>query len=361
MTAAAAVQVFVPRRYDVFVGLDVDRKSLAATALTHEGERRSWQMPCRSGSLLSYIHKKFPGQRVSFAYEAGGTGFRLYDELTAAGHTCLVAAPSMIPAPPGQQVKTNRLDSRKIAECLRGGQLTSIHIPSVQYRHLRHLVQLRDTFVRQSVATKNRIKALLLYEGIDFPGTSWSLAALQQLDALPCAGPVRFKLDRLLSSLRFSQEQALQTAREIHRFCQADAEITQCLAYLTTIPGIGMTTASHLLARIGDWRQLPGVRQLGSFLGLTPREHSTGGDVRRGPITAVGDERLRNKLVQAAWVAIRQDAGLKAFFDQIVRTHAAESAEKIAIVAVARKLTARIHAVLTQQRPYEIRPPKNVP
>ncbi|MBI4678441.1 MAG: transposase [Elusimicrobia bacterium] len=63
---------------------------------------------------------------------------------------------SMIPTEPGQRVKTNRLDSRKIAESLRGGQLKSIHVPSTSYRDLRHLVQLRDTHVRQAKATKCR-------------------------------------------------------------------------------------------------------------------------------------------------------------------------------------------------------------
>jgi transposase len=237
--------------------------------------------------------------------------------------------------------------------------LKSIHVPSVPYRHLRHLIQLRDTFVRQAGAMKNRIKALLLYEGIPFPGGSrpngWSVGVMNQLDHLSCAGPVRFKLDRLLSSLRFNQEQTLQTTREIHRFCKADPEIARCLIYLTSIPGIGAITASHLLGRIGDWRQLRQVRQLGAFLGLTPREDSTGDGVDRGAITAIGDERLRNKLIQGAWVAIRQDAELKEFFDRMVQTHDRETADRVAIVAVARKLTTRIYAVLKHQRMYEVR------
>lgn len=359
MTGMALNQTFVPRDYDVFVGLDVDKISLSATVVDHTTLMRSLKMPSRSENVLGYIQKHFPGQKVAFAYEAGPTGFGLYDALTTAGYPCLVAAPSMIPTAPGQKVKTNRLDSKKIAESLRGGQLKSIHIPSLSYRHLRHLVQLRDTFVRQSTAFKNRIKALLLYEGIDFPAMGgqrpWSLRVMNDLDTLACAGPVRFKLDRLLSALRFAQEQTCQTTQAIHRFCQEDPELSRCIGYLTSLPGIGAIIASHLLARIGDWRQLRHVRQLGSFLGLTPREDSTGQDVSRGAITVIGDERLRNKLIQGAWIAIRLDPELKEFFDRVSQNHSRDVADRVAIVAVARKLTTRIYAVLTQQRPYEVR------
>jgi transposase len=359
MIGMALNQTFVPRNYDVFVGLDVDKNSLSVTVVDHMTLTRSLRMPCLSDNLLGYIHKHFPSQKVAFAYEAGPTGFGLYDDLTAAGHSCLVAAPSMIPTAPGQRVKTNRLDSKKIAESLRGGQLKSIHVPSLSYRHLRHLIQLRDTFVRQSTAFKNRIKSLLLYERIPFPAAAsqnqWSLRVMSELNQLSCAGPVRFKLDRLLSSLRFAQEQVHQTTREIHRFCQEDPEIARCMGYLISIPGIGAIIASHLLARIGDWRQLSNVRQLGAFLGLTPREDSTGDEVSRGSITVIGDERLRNKLIQGAWVATRRDPELKEFFDRVYRSHTQEAADLVAIVAVARKLTTRIYAVLKEQRKYEVR------
>jgi transposase len=99
----------------------------------------------------------------------------------------------MVPTAPGQRVKTNRLDARKLSENLRGGQLRSIHVPSSSYRELRHLVQLRDTHVSQVTATKCRIKALLLYEGMTFPGSGrWSARVLLELAALPCSEAVRF-------------------------------------------------------------------------------------------------------------------------------------------------------------------------
>lgn len=162
-------QVFRPRDYDVFGGLDVDHHSIAATFTDHDRLMQSLRLSYSAAQLLNYVRKHFPGQRLAFVYEAGPTGFGLYDELVAAGHPCLVVAPPMVPTAPGARVKTNRLDSKKLSEGLRGGQLSSIHVPSPKYRELRHLVQLRDTQVQQLKATKCRIKALLLYEGIPFP------------------------------------------------------------------------------------------------------------------------------------------------------------------------------------------------
>ena len=350
---------FVPQEYDVFAGLDVSKKSIAATFTSQQGFIRSLQMPHSVEYLLNHVRKHFADQKIAFVYEAGPTGYGLYDGLAAHGYSCLIAAPSMIPRAPGNRVKTNRLDSRGLSESLRGGQLKSIHVPSPVYRELRHLTQLRDTMVRQAAAHKQRIKALLLLEGIGFPpataGRQWTLRVKAQLRKLECSRTVRFKLDQLLDSLEFSEKQVVSSTKEIRRFCKEDAELSQSIAYLMSIPGIGWIVASQLLARIGDWREIDNVRQLGSFLGLVPTENSTGDRVDRGSITRLGDGRLRSKLIQAAWSAIRQDAELREFYRSVCRRNPRGRGARIAIVAVARKLSTRIYAVLKKQRPYIVR------
>jgi transposase len=352
-------QNFVACEFDIFGGLDVDKKSIAVTFMSHQGVLQSFSIPYRAEYLLNYVSKHFAGKKVAFAYEAGPTGWGLYDRLTAQGHGCVVAAPSMIPKVPGQRVKTNRLDSQMLSEHLRGGQLKSVHIPSEPYRQLRHLIQLRDTFVKDGVAMKLRIKGMLTLEGMEFPpapaGSQWSFLVRGKLRQLPCCGSVRFKLDRLLESLESSEKQALHTIREIRRFCQQDPELCQAIEHLKSISGIGEIVASHLLARIGDPQQITNVRQLGGFLGLAPREHSTGERVARGSITRTGDGRLRSKLIQAAWSAIRQDPELREFYRSVYQRHPRDRAARKAIVAVARKLTTRIYAVLKQRRPYVVR------
>jgi transposase len=370
MTVATEVSVypqkFVPRDYDVFAGLDVDHHSIATTFTDHDRLMQSLRLPYSAPQLLNYVGKHFPGQRLVFVYEAGPTGFGLCDELEAAGHHCLVVAPPMGPRAPGQRVKTNRLDSRKLSTALRGGELKSIHVPSPKYRELRHLVQLRDTQVQQLTATKSRIKALLLYEGIAFPADEgkekqWSQRVVNELLELPCSESVRFKLDQLVGTLHFNFNSAAATQKQIRHFCQKDPELRQSIAWLKSLPGIGEIVATHLAARLGDPVLITNVRQIAGFLGLVSSEHSTGDKQNRGEITRTGDSRLRNKLIQSAWVAIRQDPELREFYQRVYQRHPRKVAARKAIVAVTRKLTTRIYAVLKERRPFVLREVSQAP
>ena len=357
MTKQLQYRTFIARDYDIFGGLDVDKKSIAVTFRDHGIMRKSFRLAYSASQLLNYTEKHFPGQRVAFVYEAGPTGFGLHDELTAASHACLVVSPSMVPTVQRKRVKTNRLDSLKLAEGLRGGQLRGIHVPALGYRDLRHLVQLRDTQVGQLRASKCRIKSLLLYEGIPFPAANgkWSAQALRELEALPCNATVRFKLDQLIDALQFHFLAAAKVQKQIRYFCQNEPELRRCISFLVSLPGVGTITATHALARLGDWRQIKDVRQIAGFLGLVSSEHSTGDKENRGEITRIGDSRLRNKLIQCAWTAIRKDPELRAFYRRIYERQPKKVAARKAIVAVARKLTTRMYAVLKEQRPFVIR------
>jgi transposase len=357
MTATKQSSKFVARDYDIFVGLDVDKKRMAITCSDHGTMQRSLSLPYSASQLLHYTHKHFPGQRLAFVYEAGPTGFGLYDELTAAQQACLVVSPAMVPSAPRKRVKTNRLDSKKLSEGLRGGQLQGIHVPPQIYRELRHLVQLRDTQVGQLKASKCRIKSLLLYEGIPFPAANekWSAQVLRELETIPCNASVRFKLDRLLDTLQFHFLTAAKVQKEVRRLCNTEPGLKKSIELLASLPGVGTITATHAVARLGDWRQIDNVRQIAGFLGLVSKEHSTGDKEKRGEITRIGDQRLRSKLIQCAWTAIRKDPELRAFYQQIYQRQPKKVAARKAIVAVARKLTTRMYAVLKQQRPYVIR------
>ena len=359
---AATLSTFVPRDYDIFAGLDVDQRSMAVTFTDHGTMQKSLKLPYSATQLLNYTEKHFSGRRVAFVYEAVPTGFGLHDELTAAMQFCLVVSPSMVPQAPRNKVKTNRLDSKKLSQGLRGGQLKGIHVPAQGYRELRHLVQLRDTHVAQMKATKQRIKSLLVYEGIPFPDATgkWSARVLRQLEQLPCNPSVRFKLDQLIDTLQFHYLSATKVQKQIRHFCQNDPELQQCIHFLASLPGIGIITATHALARLGDWRQITDVRQIAGFLGLVSSEHSTGEKENRGEITRIGDKRLRSKLIQCAWIAIRKDPELRAFYRRVYARQPKKLAARKAIVAVARKLTTRMYAVLKQQRSFVIRADSSV-
>src|SRR5438128_10270828 len=145
------------------------------------------------------------------------------------------------------------------------------------------------------VGMKQRIKSLLLMEGVEFPpapaGSQWSFMVKDKLRKLPCSSTVRFTLDQLLDSLEFNEKQVLKTSREIRRFCQNDPEVSQCIKYMMSVSGIGWLVASQLLARIGAWRELRYIRQPRGFLGLVPTEHSTRERTDEAPITRTREER----------------------------------------------------------------------
>lgn len=348
-----------PMDYEIFVGLDVDKRSISLTVVDHYGLEKSCKMPYQADNLLNYIERRYAGQRMILAYEAGPTGFGLYDDITAAGYRCLVVSPSATPRSASERVKTNRIDSRKLAESLRGGSIHGIVVPSWPVRDLRSLVQLREVFVSHCRSDKFRIKGLLLLRGLPFPEPSprarWSAAAIQQLETLSCDPITRFKLDHLIASMKFADAHLTETNKKIAAFCAADPVLNRCMDLLQSIPGIGPVVSVYLLARIGDCSQLDNPRSIAALLGLIPVEDSTGDRVRRGSISRLGDAPTRNKLIEAAWTTIRIDPEIRDFYQRIKSRHPAHLAARKAIVAVARKLTKVIYAVLKNQRPYERR------
>ncbi len=356
MTVSKNVSTIAPVEFDLFFGLDVDKKSISITILDHTQKIRSLTLPNKSEMIINYTKKHFPDKRILFAYETGPTGYGLYDQLTKAGYPCLVVTPSLVPTQPGKRVKTNRIDSVRLAQTLRGGELKSVRVPSRKYRDLRHLIQVYKTTSKQSTGYKCRIKALLLVEGIAYPNTTttdhWTNNTIRRLQAMECISSVRFKLDRLLENLLFYRGQLLKIKKEIKRFCRNDSDLSDSMKFLLSLPGIGWVIAPILLARIGDWRNLQDANELAGFIGLTPCEHSTGDDEHKGNITRMGDSYLRNLLIEASWAAIRKDPELAEFYQRVYQRHPRDRAPRKAIVAVARKLTTRIYAVLAQRRVY---------
>jgi transposase len=345
--------------YDLFFGLDVDKVSLAVTVRDERDLIRSLKMPYDSGNLLSFVEKHYAGKRVMFAYEAGPTGFGLYDDIIEAGHGCMVVSPGSIPNAPNNRVKTNRLDSKKLADLLSGQQLRGIRVPPESIRQLRSLVHLRYTYMQDVRAYKCRIKAELLKEGLKFPrapkGSQWSKKVLDSLRELDCSAVTSYKISSMIGQIEFLMEQMQLTEKALKSHVNGNEDLKRCTEYLMSCPGIGWRIACYVLARMGDWRSLGNSKEAGAFFGLVPTESSTGDKTDRGSITKCGDPRLRSMLIQGAWAAIRKDGELKAFYDRVCASHSSKVAARVAIVAVARKLAERMHCVLKQQRGYELR------
>lgn len=139
--------------YDVFVGIDVDKKSFAVTVKDRQGAELSRKMPADPAQLENYLKKRFTGQKAICAYEAGPTGYHLYDYMKARHHPCIVTSPVTMRKAPNELVKTNRLDSAKLAQELRAGELKSVRVPEGAYRELRQLVKSREEYVGKTPQT----------------------------------------------------------------------------------------------------------------------------------------------------------------------------------------------------------------
>jgi transposase len=345
-----------PWEYDTFIGIDVDKGSFSFTVRDHGIMNRQRKIPSKPADFYHYIQNTLAGRNVVCAYEAGPTGFHLYDYLGDKQIPCYVTSAASIPKPSNEKVKTNRLDSVKIVEYLMSSKFKPIRVPEGPYRELRHLVETRERYASDRKATKQRIKALLLYTHLHIElqdvDANWSNSYLQELNRLECSFAIRHRLDLLLEDLIYARDKTALIHKTIRSFCREHGEINQYMKYLQSIPGIGFIVAATILGRIGDPSTLRNQREIAAFLGLTPSERSTGDSVNRGSITHLGNKVLRSLLVEAAWVAIGKDKQLNQFYHRIRKKHHGSYASKLAITAVARKLTHIIYRVLKDRRDY---------
>jgi len=344
------------RDFDIFIGLDVDKNSFSFTVRDNYTMKKSKRIPSDANNLYSYIQNNYQDKKVICAYEAGPTGYSLYDDLTKKGIPCLMVSPFSIPKAPNQRVKNNRIDSDKLCQFLKAGELTSIRVPDKIYRELRELATIRENNANDLKRAKQRIKALLLYANlhkfIKDSGSHWSKRYIEQIEKIKSSISIETKLKMLLMDLDYARKQLLSAHKALQSFYSDNKEIKQYIHYLRSIPGIGFVTSTTILAKIGDPKNLKNPRELASFAGLVPREHSTGDTINKGEITRLGSHTLRFMLTEAAWIAIRYDTELKQFYHRIKSRHHPKIGAKKAITAVARKLTQIIYRVLKDQRTY---------
>lgn len=132
--------------YDVLVGIDVDKKSFSFTIKDEHPMMHSKKIPASAEQLYNYMQNNYPGKRILYAYEAGPTGYYLYDYLKSKKCDCVVISPNSIPRAPNEKVKNNRIDSQKLVWHLLSNDLKPIRVPEGPYRELRHLVKIREEY-----------------------------------------------------------------------------------------------------------------------------------------------------------------------------------------------------------------------
>src|SRR5712691_2505092 len=290
----------------LFIGLDVHKETIAVAYVSEEREAEvvSWGMigtrQCDIDKLIRKLQAK--GKKLHFVYEAGPCGYWLYRYLTKKKLTCWVVAPSCIPKKASDRVKTDRRDAMQLARLLRSGDLTPVYIPSVEDEAIRDVVRAREDVLKDVKATKVRLKAFLLRQDIRYEGrANWGAAHLRWLAEVVGPTPAQ--------QIVF-QEYVRAVSEHTERLQRLEAELQTQVPTWRWVPvveaiqalrGVQFTVAITLIAELGDLSRFDNPRQLMSYLGLTPSEHTSGKRRRQGAITKTGNSHARRALVEGAW------------------------------------------------------------
>jgi transposase len=290
----------------LFVGLDVHKDSIAvahAAGGSAEPPVFVGAIGPRQADLERLLHRlQGKTSALTFAYEAGPSGYGLYRYLTGKGLPCQVVAPSLIPKKPGDRVKTDCRDAVELARLLRSGDLTAVHVPSIEDEAVRDLCRARDAARVTGKDAKLRLKAFLLRLGRHYVGrATWNDAHRRYLAKVVCPTPAQQIVFQ--ESVRAVDEQVDRRQRlEAELLERAPAwRLYPVVQALQALRGVQFLVAITVVAELGDLTRFDSPRQLAAFVGLIPSEYSSGGTRRQGGITKAGNGRARRALIEAAW------------------------------------------------------------
>ena len=213
-----------------------------------------------------------------------------------------MVAPSLIPKKPGERVKTNRRDAVSLARLLRAGELTAVWVPDATHEAVRDLVRAREAAAQDLRRKRQQLLSFLLRHGRIFDGRKhWTMAhrrwlADQRFDHPAQQIVVQDGIDAIedaVARLRRLEEQLVAIV--------PSWSMAPVVEAYQAMRGASFLVAVTFAAEIGDVRRFDNPRQLMGFLGLVPRERSTGETVRRAGLTLTGNRRARRVLVEAAW------------------------------------------------------------
>jgi transposase len=287
----------------IHLGLDVHKDTISVGILDPDQQVPDVERITNDEPSIRRLVARFAEPRTLRAcYEAGPTGFELARLLDRMHVRCEVIAPSLIPRAPGDKVKTDRRDCRRLARLHRAGELVAIRIPTPAEEAVRDLCRTRADMVEDLTRARNRLGKFLLRHGRPWRGGSTRSHAYQAW----------------LGSQRFDQPAMTQTFH--HYLAVVEVRNTQLdaveadlagwcgrppfdwqVARLAAYRGVTRLGALTLAAEVCDWRRFVTAKAFMGFCGLVPSEYSSGHTVHRGRLTKAGNAHLRAQLVESAW------------------------------------------------------------
>jgi len=286
-----------------FVGLDVHKDSIVIS-VAEEGREPAevyGEIPNDWGILrktLRRLGKKFS---LRCCYEAGPCGYGLYRKMRKARINCVVIAPSLVPVQSGNRVKTDSRDARKLAHFLRSGDLTEVFVPDEEAEAIRDLERAREDAKNAQRAARQQLGKFLLRHDRRWPKSNWTLEHLDWIgrQKFEHRAQQRVLID-YLKAVQDVTEREKQLTEDLAELVK-DTRLFPLIKALQAFRGIRLITAVTIAAELADLKRFSSARQLMSFLGLVPSEHSSGQSQRRGRITRTGNGHVRRILTEAAW------------------------------------------------------------
>jgi transposase len=286
------------------VGIDAHKRELhvarfAPGTMTPE----TWTVPHEPRAVERLVRKleREAGGPVECCYEAGPCGYALQRRLTRGPVRCTVIAPALIPRKPGERIKTDRRDARKLAELWRAGLLVAVAAPTPADEAARDLVRARDDVREDLLRARHRLGKLLLRRGLYYAGKAWTLAHRAWLRQVQWVHEAeRHVVDDDLLGIEQLEARLGELDARLTELATTEPYATP-VGWLRCFRGIDTLTAMTLVAELHDFRRFDSARALMAYLGLVPGEHSSGDQQRRGRITKTGNVLVRRMLIEAGW------------------------------------------------------------
>lgn len=288
-----------------YIGLDVHKETIAVALAegSRRGEVREYGQISNTPAALTRISIKLSrlGSVLRFCYEAGPCGYGIQRQLAAAGHDCVVVAPSLIPRKPGDRIKTDRRDAINLAGLHRAGALTAVWVPDPAHEAARDLVRARLAAVRSLRQARQQLSGFLLRHGRHYSRPGWTLMHRRWLAGLRFEQPAHhIVLEDCIATIEAATARRDRLTAQIEAML-ADWALAPVVHALQSLRGMALVSAATVIAELGDITRFANPRQLMAYLGLVPSEHSSGGTRRQGGVTKAGNSTARRMLIEAAW------------------------------------------------------------
>lgn len=296
------------------------------------------------GNAVREFYSQLP-RPVLVGLEATGSMLWFLNLMEELGIECRVGHPATIRAAAPRKQKTDRLDADLILNLLVENRFPAIWLPTKELLDLRALVLHRHQWVRIRTRIQNALQAIALANGLRRGPSLWSYDGQAKIAFLPLPPHASYRRSMLQEMYRKMEEEIENLTQRV-----AEQAAQRCGArLLMTHPGVGPVTALATDVLLGDPRRFVDGKALGSYVGLIPREYSSGARQRLGGVTKQGSPLLRFLWCEAGAHAVRRDPELKRFY----RRKLVQKGLGKARVAVARKLGIRLWIMLRDEIDYE--------